>query len=68
MDVVLTVLPYLVGLALAAVAVTLFSGLFSMIKGGEFNRRHGNQLMRWRVATQAVAISLIVLYLLLSRM
>ena len=68
MNLVLTVLPYLIGLALAGVALTLFSGLFAMIRGGEFNRRHGNQLMRWRVGMQAVAIALIVLYLLLTRM
>ncbi len=68
MDPIVTVLPYLIGAALAGVAITLFSGLFSMIRGGDFNRRHGNQLMRWRVGMQAVAITLIVLYLLMTRM
>jgi phosphatidylglycerophosphate synthase len=66
MDAIITVLPYLIGLALVGVVVTLFSGLFSMVKGGP-DRRGSNRLMRWRVASQAVAISLIVLYFLLTR-
>lgn len=68
MDAIITVLPYLIAATLAGVVITLFSGLFTMSKGGDFNRRHGNRLMRWRVGMQAVAITLIVLYLLLTRM
>jgi len=67
MDAIVAVLPYLIVVALAGVVVTLFSGLFSMSKGGAFNLRYGNRLMRLRVGLQAVAIILIVLYLLLTR-
>ena len=31
-------------------------------KGGEFNRRHANRLMRYRIAAQAVAVLLIVAF------
>jgi Hypoxia induced protein conserved region len=51
----------------AAVVVVLFAGLFSMAKGGEFDRRYANKLMRWRVATQATAVALLVIYFLLTR-
>ena len=62
MTVLLDVLPYLIGLALVAVVVTLFTGLISMTKGGEFNARYGNKLMRLRVILQGVTIALLMLY------
>ncbi len=31
-------------------------------KGGEFNRRNANRLMRWRLIAQFAAVVLIVLY------
>jgi len=49
---------------LATVGV-LFLGLFSMAKGGDFNRKYGNKLMRFRVAFQAVAILLVLILILL---
>jgi hypothetical protein len=54
----------LLALLIAAMVATLgvlFAGLFTMARGGEFNRRHGNTIMRWRVALQAVAILLFLL-------
>jgi hypothetical protein len=51
----------LVPLALAAVAITLGFGIFSMFRGGEFSLKWSNKLMRLRVALQAVAILIIVL-------
>lgn len=65
MHLVITILPYLIGLCLLAVVATLFTGLFTMAKGGEFDRRHSNQLMRLRVGLQALTIALLVLYFLL---
>jgi len=49
---------------LATVGI-LFLGLFSMAKGGDFNRKYGNKLMRFRVAFQAVAILLVLILILL---
>ncbi len=51
----------LVPLALAAVALTLGVGIYSMFRGGEFSLKWSNKLMRLRVALQAVAILIIVL-------
>ena len=45
----------------------LFTGLFSMARGGEFNRRYGNKLMRWRVICQAIAIGLFAIAMLLGK-
>jgi hypothetical protein len=46
----------------------LFLGLFSMARGGEFNRRYGNMFMRFRVAAQLTAVALVlVLVFLMSR-
>ena len=51
----------LVPLALAAVAITLCIGVYSMFRGGEFAMKWSNKLMRLRVALQAVAILIIVM-------
>jgi len=36
-------------------------GLFAMIKGGEFNKKHGNKLMQYRVMLQGVALVMLAL-------
>jgi hypothetical protein len=46
--------------ALAAVAITLGFGIYSLYRGGDFGRSHSNKLMRLRVVLQAVAIALLV--------
>lgn len=56
---------YLIAGAMLAVLVVLLLGLFSFARGGEFNRRNANRLMRWRVGLQAVAVLLIVLFALI---
>jgi hypothetical protein len=67
MNILIAVLPYLIGLSLIAVLCTLLFGLGTMAKGGEFNKKHGNQVMRWRVILQALTIALFVLYYLLTQ-
>ena len=49
--------------ALACVVVILATGVIGFARGGEFNRKHGNRLMRWRLIAQAVAIAVFLLYL-----
>jgi hypothetical protein len=44
---------------------TLLLGLFSMARGGEFNRKYGNVFMRFRVAFQALAILLFIILMLM---
>jgi len=62
-----SVVPIVLAVALVAVVAVLFAGLFSMARGGEFNRKYGNKLMRWRVALQGSAIILFALAMWLSR-
>ncbi len=50
--------------AMAAVVVTLFAGLIGMARGGDFNARYGNVLMRWRVVLQGVAVLVLVIALI----
>ena len=61
------VLPMLIILSLIAVLVVLGVGVIGMLRGGDFNRRYGNKLMRVRVATQGLAILLILLFVAVSR-
>lgn len=51
--------------ALVATVGVLFLGLISMVKGGAFNARYGNRLMRLRVAVQGLAVALIAAAMLL---
>ena len=45
------------------VTAILAVGIGGFAKGGEFNRKHGNRMMRWRLIAQAVAIALIMLFI-----
>ncbi|HWU50684.1 MAG TPA: twin transmembrane helix small protein [Asticcacaulis sp.] len=47
-------------IAMLAVVVTLFAGLLSLARGGEFRAHWSNRLMRMRVLFQAIAIALII--------
>ncbi len=42
------------------VLVVLAIGIGGFAKGGEFNRKHGNRMMRYRLIAQFVAVILIV--------
>jgi hypothetical protein len=43
-----------------AVLIILAIGIGGFAKGGEFNRKHSNRLMRYRIIAQAVAVMFIV--------
>lgn len=55
------IIPYIIFIFLFGVVIVLFIGIFSMLRGGEFNKKWGNKLMRARVILQGIAILLIVL-------
>jgi len=59
-----SLLQVLLGVALVAVFLVLVTGVVSFVMGGEFNKKYGNKLMRLRVATQAAAVVLVLLLLL----
>jgi hypothetical protein len=54
-------------IAMLATLGVLFLGMFSMAKGGEFNRKYGNKLMRLRVIMQGLAILLFLLLILVVK-
>jgi hypothetical protein len=58
------VLPALIVLFMLATLGVLAVGLGGFFQGGEFNRRHGNRLMRARVVLQGVTLLLLALYFL----
>ena len=54
---------YLLMTAMAVVVLILMTGIGAFAKGGEFNRKNGNRLMRWRLIAQAVTIAIFLLYM-----
>ena len=54
-------------LALLTVLVVLGMGFFTLHKGGEFAQRNSNKLMRYRVASQAVAIVILLIWFAVKR-
>ena len=54
-------------IALGATLAVLLTGVLSMMRGGEFNKRWGNKLMRARVAMQALAIALLFALFLVNQ-
>ncbi len=55
------ILPYAIFIILFFVLLVLFIGIISMLRGGDFNKRWSNKLMRARVILQGLAIVLILL-------
>lgn len=54
-------------IAVLVVLVILMVGIGSFAKGGEFHRKNANRIMRYRVAAQAVAVIIVVLFAWLAR-
>ena len=44
------------------VLAVLMVGIGGFAKGGDFNRKYANKLMRWRIIAQALAVVVIVLF------
>lgn len=55
----------LVAVAVLIVLGILMFGIGTFGKGGDFNKKHANRIMRWRIGAQAVAIALILLFVYL---
>ncbi|MDH3236879.1 MAG: twin transmembrane helix small protein [Alphaproteobacteria bacterium] len=54
-------LTILLFVAMGITLVVLFTGLISMARGGEFDRKNSNRLMRLRVLFQVIAILIFIL-------
>ena len=57
----------LVVLAMATVAIILMIGIGGFGRGGEFNRKYANKLMRLRLIAQFVAVIFILLFVFIVR-
>ena len=57
----------LVAIAVLIVLGILLFGIGTFGKGGEFNRKHANRIMRWRIGAQFVAVILIVAFVYIRR-
>ena len=57
---------YVIALAMLAVLAILATGIGGFAKGGEWNRKHGNRMMRWRIIAQSGAVALIMLFVWLG--
>ncbi|MDP7667363.1 MAG: twin transmembrane helix small protein [Rhodospirillales bacterium] len=58
--VVSVILKVLLAAVLIAVVAVLFTGVISMSRGGAFEDRWGNRLMKLRVVLQGVAVALLL--------
>lgn len=47
------------------VLAILVAGIGGFVRGGDFNHRNSNKMMRWRLIAQAVVIVLLILYVLI---
>ena len=56
---------YLVIAAVLIVLVILMFGIVTFSRGGEFNRKYANNIMRARIVAQAIAVLLIMLFVYL---
>lgn len=58
----------IVVIAVLVVLVILMIGIGGFAKGGDFNRKHANRIMRYRIIAQAVAVALIVGFVVIRQM
>lgn len=58
---------YVVAIACLAVVAILMTGIGGFAKGGEFNKKHANRIMRMRIVAQFIAIALILLFVWIRR-
>ena len=57
----------IVVVALGAVAIILMIGIGGFGRGGEFNRKYANKIVRLRIAAQFVAVVLILLFVFFTQ-
>ena len=57
----------LVAISVLIVLGILLMGIGTFGKGGDFNRKHANKIMRWRIILQAIAVALIVLFVYMRK-
>ena len=54
-----------VAVACLIVLGILLMGVGGFAKGGDFNKKHANKIMRWRIYAQFIAVVLILVFVLI---
>ena len=62
-----SLLSILIPIVVAATLVVLIVGVVSMLRGGQFNAKNSNRLMRLRVLMQLIAVLLLGAFFLLAK-
>ena len=52
--------------AMLATLGVLFFGIFTMARGGDFNRKHSNRIMRARIVLQGLALLLFAVIMVIA--
>ena len=63
-----TVIGYLLALSLIVTLLVLVVGLIGMARGGDFNTRYNNIIMRARIGTQAFTVLMFVAYFVVGKL
>lgn len=58
----------IVAIAVLAVLAILLIGIGGFAKGGDFNRKHANRIMRYRIYAQLLAVVLILVFVAFRQM
>ncbi|MCY3995563.1 MAG: twin transmembrane helix small protein [Rhodobacter sp.] len=58
---------FVVAASVLIVLVILMIGIGGFARGGEFNRKHANRIMRYRIAAQAIAVLMILAFVYFRR-
>ena len=66
MNLVVTILPYLIGVFAIATLTVLVGGLLAMAGNGVTHDKYSNALMCWRVSLQGVTLALLALHIALT--
>ena len=62
--------PLFIAVAVGALIVLgiLMVGIGGFAKGGEFNKKHANRIMRYRIGAQAIVVLLLIIFVYFRRM
>ena len=63
-----TAIGYLLAIAIVATVLVLAFGLITMARGGDFNAKYNNIIMRARIGTQVATVILLVAYFAIEKL
>jgi hypothetical protein len=63
-----TLIGYLLAFSLVATLLVLAVGIVGMARGGEFNKKYNNIIMRTRIGTQALTVLLFMAYFAVEKL